>query len=190
MATEGFSSSPSIHILAPAHFMLIRSLAILAIAISFAHAAEPAHSSEFKPIFNGKDLSGWQGDTKFWSVKEGTITGQSTADNPVPHNTFLIWRDGKLDDFVLRLKFKLEGGNSGIQYRSKESPDFVVGGYQADFEAGKNYSGILYEERGRGILAQRGQKVTVGKDGAPKVTGSVGDSEKIQAAIRAGEWRG
>lgn len=168
--------------------MLIRSLATLAIAISIAHAAQTAHSSEFKPIFNGKDLTGWQGDTKFWSVKEGTITGQSTADNPVPHNTFLIWRDGKLDDFVLRLKFKLEGGNSGIQYRSKESPDFVVGGYQADFEAGKNYSGILYEERGRGILAQRGQKVTVGKDGTPKVTGSVGDSDKIQAAIRLGEW--
>lgn len=142
----------------------------------------------FKSIFNGKDLSGWEGKPEFWSVQDGAITGRTTRENPTDGNTFLIWRDGTVDDFELRLKFRIVGGNSGIQYRSKALGDFVVGGYQADFEAGKTYSGILYEERGRGILALRGQKVVINDEGKPKVVGSVGDSEEIQAAIKPEQW--
>jgi hypothetical protein len=147
-----------------------------------------ADDGEFKSIFNGKDLSGWEGNPKYWSVKDGTINGQTTDAKELKHNTFLIWRDGKVDDFELRLKFKIIGGNSGIQYRSKEFPDWVIGGYQADFEAGTTYSGILYEERMRGILAQRGQKVIVREGGKPEVVGSVGDSKAIQAAIKKEDW--
>ena len=82
----------------------------------------------------------------------------------VNENTFLIW-DGEAGDFELTFKYKLTDedgksekfGNSGMQYRSKVvKPEyFVVSGYQADMECGKNYSGILYEEKGRGILAKR-----------------------------------
>lgn len=143
---------------------------------------------DFKSIFNGKDLSGWDGNPKFWSVKDGVITGQTTKENPTSHNTFLIWRAGKVDDFELHAKFRLVGGNSGIQYRSKESPDWVIGGYQADFDADNTYSGILYEERGRGILAQRGQKVVIHDDGKKEVTGSTGDPKEIAAAIKKEEW--
>jgi type 1 glutamine amidotransferase len=147
-----------------------------------------AEEGEFKSIFNCKDLSGWEGNPKFWSVKDGAITGQTTKENPTQGNTFIIWREGQVDDFELRLKFKIIGGNSGIQYRSKESPNWVVGGYQADFEAGETYSGILYEERGRGILAQRGQKTIVRDNGKPEVAGSVGDSKEIQKAIKKEDW--
>jgi len=143
---------------------------------------------EFKSIFNGKDLSGWDGNPKFWSVKDGAITGQTTKENPTSHNTFLIWRDGKVDDFELHAKIRLVGGNSGIQYRSKELPDWVIGGYQADFDADNTYSGILYEERGRGIVAQRGQKVIIRDNGKPEVVGSVGDNAKIKAGIKKEEW--
>ncbi|HTG45459.1 MAG TPA: DUF1080 domain-containing protein, partial [Verrucomicrobiae bacterium] len=166
-------------------FKLLPALA-LCVFVPKLIAANP--DGEFKSIFNGKDLAGWEGNPKFWSVKDGAITGQTTAENPTSHNTFLIWRDGKVDDFDLKLKFKIVGGNSGIQYRSKESPDWVIGGYQADFEAGETYSGILYEERGRGILAQRGQKTVVRDNGKPEVTGSVGDSKEIQAAIKKEDW--
>ena len=76
-------------------------------------------------------------------MKDGAITGKTTDAKELKHNTFLIWREGKVDDFELHLKFKIIGGNSGIQYRSKEFPDWVIGGYQADFEAGETYSGIL-----------------------------------------------
>ncbi len=150
----------------------------------------------FLRIFNGKDLTGWQGNPKLWSVKDGAITGQTTADNPATGNTFLIWTNGTLADFELRCSFKLVPGddkgfaNSGIQYRSKvlDPANWVVGGYQADMEAGPTYSGILYEERMRGILALRGEKVVWGKDGKKQVLGSVGDAAKIGAAIKKGDW--
>jgi hypothetical protein len=167
---------------------IFKLLPVMALCLLVSRVLAAETEGEFKSIFNGKDLSGWDGNPKFWSVKDGTITGQTTKENPTAHNTFLIWRDGKVDDFELRLKFKIVGGNSGIQYRSKESPDWVIGGYQADFEAGETYSGILYEERGRGILAQRGQKTVIRDNGKPEVVGSVGNSKEIQAAIKKEDW--
>ncbi len=145
----------------------------------------------FKNLFNGKDLAGWDGDPKFWSVKDGLVTGQTTAENPTKGNTFLIWRGGEVGDFELRFSYKIIGGNSGLQYRSKDHGNWVVGGYQADFEAGKTYSGILYEERGRGILANRGQVTLVRANGdKPQidVLGTVGKTEDIQAVIKNEDW--
>ena len=167
--------------------------------------------AEEKHLFNGKDLTGWSGLEGFWSVKDGAITGHTTTENMVTENTFLIW-EGEVRDFELTLKYKItdfegksEGfGNSGIQYRSKiVKPEyFVVSGYQADFETTKTYSGILYEEKGRGILAKRGEKVIV-KEGETEVTdakgkvkkvpnlevvGTVGVSEEIQAGIKPADW--
>ncbi|RPI87877.1 MAG: DUF1080 domain-containing protein, partial [Planctomycetaceae bacterium] len=142
----------------------------------------------FKSLFSGKDLAGWDGNPKFWSVRDGAITGQTTKENPTEGNTFLIWRDGNVDDFELRLSFKIVGGNSGIQYRSKDHGNWVVGGYQADFEAGETYSGILYEERGRGILALRGQKTTIPAGGKPELIATLGDTKDIQAVIKKEDW--
>ena len=160
-------------------------LAVAGLTLSL-YAAENADG--FKSIFNGKDLSGWDGNPEFWSVNDGAIVGRTTPEKPTRGNTFIIWRDGKVDDFELKLKFKIIGGNSGIQYRSKEVEEWVMSGYQADFEAGETYSGILYEEKGRGILAQRGQKTVVGDNGKPTVAGSVGNSKEIQAAIKKEDW--
>jgi hypothetical protein len=150
--------------------------------------------AEDKNLFNGKDLTGWKG-LDFWSVEDGCITGRTTKEKPTKGNTFLVWQGGEVGDFEFTFKYKIVGGNSGVQYRSKvvDEKGYVVAGYQADFEAGKTYSGILYEEKGRGILAQRGQK-TVIKDGAapnkPKVevAGEVGKSAEIQAKIKSEDW--
>lgn len=163
-------------------------------------------------VFNGKDLTGWDGNMELWSVQDGVITGKTPPDpaNPgksiLKHNTFLIWRGGTVKDFELTLKYRIVAGNSGIQYRSRELPKGehgpIISGYQADFEAGKTWSGILYEERGRAILAKRGEKtvikdgekVVIGKDGKEKkqpvieVTGSVGNPDEIQAAIKNEDW--
>jgi hypothetical protein len=150
--------------------------------------------AEDKNLFNGKDLTGWKG-LDFWSVEDGCITGRTTKEKPTKGNTFLVYQD-EVADFELTFKYKIIGGNSGVQYRSKLTDEkaFVVAGYQADFEAGKTHSGILYEERGRGILAQRGQKVVI-KEGAtpnkPKIEVAekgVGKSAEIQAKIKADDW--
>jgi hypothetical protein len=162
------------------------------------------HAGE-KQLFNGKDLSGWEGNTKLWSVEDGAITGKTSdsGETKIGHNTFLIWKGDTVGDFELTFKYRIEKGNSGVQYRSKELPAGafgpIVSGYQADFEAGKTYSGILYEERGRGILAQRGQKTSIdpveknpadpkSQDFKVNVTGAVGDSNEIQAAIKDEQW--
>src|SRR6187401_1102544 len=92
----------------------------------------------FQAIFDGKTLEGWSGNDKFWSVKDGCITGQTTEDNKTSGNTFLIWKD-QVGDFELRLKFKIVGGNSGIQYRSFDKGNHVVHGYQADIDSGDQY---------------------------------------------------
>lgn len=144
-------------------------------------------NSDFKPLFNGKTLQGWDGNPEFWSVQEGVITGKTTAEKPTKGNTFLIWKDGTVGDFELKLQFRIVGGNSGIQYRSKDHGNWVVGGYQADFEAGDTYSGILYEERGRGILAQRGEKVVIESDGTKKAE-RIADSKKLQESIKKEDW--
>ncbi len=172
----------------------MKSILLLALAATAATAAE-------KQLFNGKDLTGWAGDTALWSVKDGAIVGKTTAENPAKGNTFLIWKDGEVADFTLTAKYRMTPGddkkytNSGIQYRSKvvDEANFVAAGYQADFEYGDKYSGILYEEKGRGILAQRGQKVTITQSGDPKkptitVTGETGKSDEIQAAINKDGW--
>lgn len=144
-------------------------------------------AQEFKSLFNGKDLSGWSGDETLWSVQDGAITGTTTKENPLPHNKFLIW-DGEVSDFTFKAQFRLVGNNnSGVQYRSQrfgQDTEFRVRGYQADIHANPPYTGMLYDEGGRGIVAQRGQKVTVNNDGKIEVTGKT--SEVVEEDL--GKW--
>jgi hypothetical protein len=141
----------------------------------------------FKSLFDGKSLAGWSGKDKFWSVRDGAITGQTTAENPTQGNTFLI-HEQPVGDFELSLKFKIVGGNSGIQYRSVDKKNHVVNGYQADIDSGDTYIGILYEEGGRGILAQRGETVEIAADGKRQVVGKTGDSKEIADAVKKEDW--
>ncbi len=140
-------------------------------------------------MFDGKSLEGWKGRSDLWSVEDGAITGRTSAEKPIKSNTFLVWQGGEPGNFELRAQFKIDGGNSGIQYRSKliDANEFIVGGYQADIDAALQYAGILYEEKGRGILALRGQKTTIAADGA-KNTETFGDAKELGKVIRAGEW--
>ena len=164
----------------------------------------PGTAAELEPgfvsLFNGKDLSGWNGNPNLWSVQDGAITGVTgeTPETKLKHNSFLVYTNDTVDDFELRLSYRIERGNSGIQYRSRivEQGEFgpIASGYQADFEAGTTYSGILYEERGRGILAQRGQVTRIAANpGSPdehrvEVLGTVGESKDIQAVIKSEDW--
>jgi type 1 glutamine amidotransferase len=149
-----------------------------------------AHADENvgAPIFDGTSLAGWEGNPEFWRVEEGAIVGQTTKEHPTKGNTFLIWRQGLVDDFELTLRYRITGGNSGIQYRSADLGDFVVGGYQADFEAGTKHSGILYEERGRGILCRRGERTTIAADGTKLAGEPIGEPAELQKAILPGGW--
>lgn len=139
--------------------------------------------SDFESIFDGKSLKGWSGDPKLWSVQDGSITGVTTDEASLEYNKFLIW-DGEVENFHLRAKVRLIGNsNSGIQYRSahlKSKGEFVVGGYQCDIHPKPENNGMLYHERGRGIVAKHGQKVTVDPAGDKWVTGTTGPIQQIE----------
>ena len=156
-----------------------------------------AEEKDFKTIFDGKTLKSWNGNPKFWSVKDGAITGQTTKANPTKGNTFIIWEAGKLKNFVLELDFKIVGGNSGIQYRSFKKPGnqdgWRIGGYQADFAAGAGgdrYSGICYGEAFRGILSLRGDKTTLTKEGGKlkKKIEKMGDAAALGKLVKKEDW--
>ena len=156
-----------------------------------------ADEKGLKSIFDGKTLKGWNGDPKFWSVKDGAITGQTTKENPTKGNTFIIWEAGKLKNFVLELDFKIIAGNSGIQYRSFKktgnNDGWRIGGYQADFAAGAGgdrYSGICYGEGFRGILSLRGDQTTLTKEGGKlkKTIKKIGDAAALGKLVKKEDW--
>jgi hypothetical protein len=167
----------------------------------------PPEPAGMKSLFNGKDLSGWMGHPKLWSVKDGVIHGETTEQNKAPGNTFLIYvgegKEGKVwKDFELRLSFKMRGGNSGVQYRSKhlvghKDNEWVMSGYQAEIAGLPGKDGFLYHEKGpkargypvkNGYLAWPGDKVEVGPDGVSKSVGSLGENAAIAAADKKEDW--
>jgi putative heme-binding domain-containing protein len=171
------------------HFLAAVLLVLFAVLLDRNAPTVPPTSDEaaFERLFDGSTLAGWSGDPAFWSVEDGAIVGRTSAATPLTHNTFLIHED-VFGDFELRLRYRIHGGNSGIQYRSRDRGAFTVSGYQADIEAGPNYTGILYEEQGRGILAMRGDAIEFGTDGTRTVGLRLGDAAKLQTFIRKHDW--
>lgn len=154
---------------------------LLAMGLS-AFVSIDSQAAGYEILFNGKDLSGWKGLNQFWSVKGGAIHGQTTKENPTKGNTFLVWQGGEVADFEFICKARFEGNNSGVQYRSKlaDPKSFRVIGYQADLHPAQKNFGMLYGEGlGRGIIANRGQRVVVGADGKKKVAGEVGNAAQL-----------
>jgi len=164
-----------------------RLFAAAALTFTLAAAAMAAEAKEgFVSMFNGRDLTGWEGKPGWWHVEDGAITAESTPEKPCRKCNYLMWRGGKPADFELRLSFRLVGGNSGIQFRSRELPDFDTDGYQADFEAGKQWTGALFQHK-RGGVALRGQKVVIDADGKKTIT-KIGDPDELQKNVKPNDW--
>ncbi len=149
----------------------------------------------FKPLFNGKNLDGWDGDPRYWRWEAGALVGEITPQTVVKSNTFIIWRGGSPKDFELKVDYRMTaGGNSGINYRSIVVPDlvtpsnkFAMRGYQADIDGKNVYTGQNYEEKGRLFLATRGQMTHVTGGRKPIILGSVGDPKQLESVITA-DW--
>jgi hypothetical protein len=160
----------------------------------------PPEPSGMKALFNGRDLAGWDGDKRLWTVKDGAIRGETTKENPTYGNTFLLYvgdqsQPVNFKDFELRLSFRIESGNAGVQYRSALKPfkaddknKWVVAGYQAEVENTPGKVGFLYHESGRAWLVSVGDKVEIGEDGKPQVVGKLGDNEAIGKTYKKSDW--
>jgi hypothetical protein len=145
-------------------------------------------------IFNGKDLTGWEGLDGYWSVKDGVISGHETKENS--KQTFLVFTALKPSDFELRCKYKFatEDGNSGIQFRSKllDPKTFRVGGYQADFDAKAGYDGSIFDEAGvaggRGTMSNRGEKTSWDAENKRQNEKLDNGGEDLKKYIKVGDW--
>ena len=148
-------------------------------------ASSSTSEEGMKSLFNGKDLSGWKGNTELWSVKDGAIVG-STEGQPIKANTFLILEGDDIEDFHMIYEARVKGNNSGVMYRSEVLDDkkFVMKGYQADLHPKPEYLAMVYEEKGRGILIKRGEKMEIDEKGNKKVL----SSEKAEP-VDCSEWQ-
>ncbi len=176
-------------------------LALFGFACSPVQADEnqvPPESAGLKSIFNGEDLSGWDGDSRMWSVKEGVIRGETTPEIVAQGNTFLIWNGGKTGDFELRLSYRCnDANNSGIQYRSSRvtegvKNDWVLKGYQHELRNEikfPNIAGFIYDERGkRGRICLVGEKAVWEAEGGKKVLDTLIDEAGFQELFRLNDW--
>lgn len=158
----------------------------------------PAESKDMKPLFNGRDLDGWDGDPRLWSVRDGIIRGETTPEKVASGNTFLICKAGNYRDFELRLSFRCnDANNSGIQYRSRRIDEakaknrWVVHGYQhelRDEAALPNVAGFIYDEGGkRGRLCLAGERA-IWEKGSKQVLGTLIGAEAYRDLFRLHEW--
>jgi hypothetical protein len=184
--------------------MLRCSTLLIALTLAWTSAAvaqtsAPPEPSGMVSLFNGKDLSGWDGDPRLWSVKDGVIHGETTEENPAMGNTFIIWKDGVLKDFDLRLTFRCNAtNNSGIQYRSKHITDgnaknkWVVRGYQHEIRNEvkfPNTSSFIYDEGGgRGRMCQVGERVVWEADGKKVLEDNLIDQAAFEKLFKLDDW--
>jgi len=163
--------------------------------------AKPASDAELQSIFNGKDLDGWDGDPRLWSVKDGVIHGETTPENAAKGNTFLIWQGGTTADFKLQLSFRCNAtNNSGIQYRSRHITDgarnkWVVKGYQHEIrneEKLPSVSGFIYDEGagkgGRGRIILIGQKGVWEGDALKVADKALITSDEYEELFKLDDW--
>jgi hypothetical protein len=164
--------------------------------------AAPAKASEWRTLFNGRDLAGWDGDPRMWSVRDGVIHGETTPDIKAQGNTFLICKGPAVKDFELKVLYRCGGeNNSGIQYRSKHITEgepknpWVVRGYQHELRNESkmpDVSGFIYDEPGGGKSA-RGRICLTGEmaewvDGKKHVTGELIDADAFAKLVKLDDW--
>ncbi len=156
---------------------------------TFFTAGLPA--AEFQSIFDGESLNGWKArEMKYWSVRDGAITGQSTPENPCKANQFMAWQGGDVADFELKLKFRVTGNgcNSGVQFRSVLRPDGLAVGYQADiFQSGGYLGGVcdeIHTRKGPELLSANGKKTVIDASGKRTAT----DLAQVATMKPMGEW--
>jgi hypothetical protein len=167
----------------PVAAMLI-GLSLGSMAMLRADEAEPG----FVPMFNGRDLTGWEGLPGWWQVRDGAIVAESTADKPSDRTHYLYWKGGKPASFEMRCLYRItgEGGNSGVQFRSEPRPDWDTWGYQADIDTAGVYTGCLYQHD-RGLVAERGEHVVIDATGRKNIS-RFADSAALLKTIKDGGW--
>ncbi len=137
---------------------------VLLLAWIAARSSADEKADGFRAIFDGRTLTGWQGqDMSYWTVEDGAITGTITPQHAPAMNQYLVFQQELVENFELKLDFRLTGSatsvtNGGFQFRSRRLPNGDVAGYQVDNNFGQPWKVRLYDEFGRHDLALEGER--------------------------------
>lgn len=174
--------------------MIKSTIVALVVVMLAAFSYNP--DNEFRLLFDGKTLDGWEGDPTYWRVEDGALVGEVTSQTLLKRNSFIIKKGLITRNFELIVEYRVSShGNSGINYRSVkiDSLPYAMAGYQGDIDGENLWSGQNYEERGRAFLALRGQTVVVTKeykapsfDQVMKIKSPRRDS--LATVIKAEDW--
>jgi hypothetical protein len=148
----------------------------------------------FIALFDGHQLTGWAGLAEYWSVEDGSIRGHESKEKS--RQTFLVLTALKPSNFELRFRYRFVSpeGNSGVQFRSVilDQKSFIVGGYQADFDAEARFDGSIYDEAGaagnRGTMSRRGEKTIWDAENKRHVQPLDATDAELGSFIRRGDW--
>ncbi|MCS7470352.1 DUF1080 domain-containing protein [Stieleria sp. ICT_E10.1] len=161
--------------------------------------AAPPEPDGMTQLFNGEDLTGWEGNSRLWSVRDGVIHGETTKEVSTKGNTFLIWKD-EVADFELRLSFRCTASNnSGIQYRSQRVKtdeqainQWVLRGYQHEIrneEDLPSVPGFIYDEKGsRGRICLVGEKAVWNEDGKKVIGEPLISKDEFKELMKVDQW--
>lgn len=110
-------------------------------------------AQDWRPLFNGKNLDGWEihSGMATYDVEDGTIVGKAVLNSP---NTFLCTKE-RFSDFILEFEVFLPNNlNSGVQFRSHIKENDRVYGYQCEIDpdGSRAWTGGIYDEANRGWL--------------------------------------
>lgn len=187
----------------------MKKIIYLTLLILFIVQCQDIEKQDFKSIFNGENLEGWNGDSTYWSVKDGILIGEVTPKTILKSNSFIIYEKDQPENFELKLDYRISAsGNSGVNYRSEKIPNkpFALRGYQSDIDGKNKYTGQNYEEKKRTTLAYIGEKVVIQEmpDSIPlsnlrknvkrncwqtrDVAASLGDKKELKTSIKNNDW--
>ncbi|MEX0724600.1 MAG: DUF1080 domain-containing protein [Gracilimonas sp.] len=172
---------------------------VLLIIVVFISSCTPSQNdtsgavndTEFREILTENTLNEWSWNPEHWKFEDGILTGETTPNNIIIEHSFFVWDEGITKDFELKLEYKISPrGNSGINYRSEriQNKEFVLRGYQADLDGANEYTGQLYEDKGRAFLARRGQMTYIDPSNKVVESGSLGVEEELLSLINEEEW--
>ena len=167
------------------HCGILILIACLAALTAFGESQNDDHQPQ--SLFNGKDLTGWEGPPEWWSVVDGVLTSESTPEKPCKKSNYLVWTGDRPGDFQLDCEFRISAdANSGIQIRSETRPDFDTWGYQADMTGDGALVGFLYHHA-IGLVAGRGEIVTITSEGEREVE-RFADAEELLGHYKEDDW--
>ncbi len=162
---------------------------LVAVIVALLAGRQLSATPEPEAIFDGKSFTGWRHDDSHWRIENRALVGEIAAGEKLRRNLFLF-REDEVHDFELRLEFRISGhpsANSGVQFRCRMLPDGGAAGYQADIDDGAVWLGRIYDEHGRGLIAERGTQTSIAANGRRR-TEKFREAASYRTLVRKGEW--